>query len=231
MRHFTPELFKFFRELKANNDREWFEANKHRFEEAVREPMLAFIRDFEEPLRDFAPMFRSEPKKSGGSLFRIHRDVRFSDDKSPYKTNGGIHFRHGRHKDAHAPGFYLHFEPGASFMGVGLWRPQTPVAREIRAAIDCHQEEWKAVFDDGKFTALWKLDRGDSLKRPPQGYSQDHPLIEDLKLKSFAAFSALTQKEICADGFIDEFERRCRASVPLARFLTEATGEQWTPSP
>ena len=101
--YITPKLFSFLRDLKNNNDREWFEANKDRFEEEVRSPLLAFIDDFAEPLYKISPHFRADARKSGGSLFRIYRDVRFSKDKTPYKTHAGVHFRHERAKDAHAP--------------------------------------------------------------------------------------------------------------------------------
>lgn len=105
--YITPKLFSFFRDLKKNNDRDWFEANRARYERDVREPLLAFTDAFAEPLYKISPHFRAEPKKVGGSLFRIFRDVRFSKDKSPYKTHAGVHFRHERARDVHAPGFYL----------------------------------------------------------------------------------------------------------------------------
>ena len=101
---FGPELFSFLEDLAANNDREWFAANKRRYEEHLLEPALAFIEDFAPRLEQISPHFRADPRPNGGSLFRIYRDTRFSKDKTPYKTNVGIHFRHERAKDAHAPG-------------------------------------------------------------------------------------------------------------------------------
>lgn len=119
--YISPKLFRFFRDLKKNNDREWFEDNKQRYEDDVRGPLLAFIDDFAEPLYRISPHFRADARKVGGSLFRIFRDVRFSKDKTPYKTHAGVHFRHENAKDAHAPGLYLHLEPGEVFMGAGIW--------------------------------------------------------------------------------------------------------------
>ena len=112
-RHFTPELFAFLRELAANNDREWFQANKERYETVVKEPAMGFIGDFGAPLSGISKHFVADPRPVGGSLLRIYRDTRFAKDKTPYKTMVGIQFRHEVGKDIHAPGFYLHLDPGS----------------------------------------------------------------------------------------------------------------------
>ena len=130
-----PALFDFLRELKANNERPWFEENKARYRAEVQGPMLDFIQAFAEPLAEISPHFRADPRANGGSLFRIYRDTRFSKDKTPYKTNVGAHFRHEAGKDAHAPGFYLHLEPGMCFAGCGVWHPDSPTLGRIRDAI------------------------------------------------------------------------------------------------
>ena len=111
-RSFRPELFAFLRDLKANNDRVWFARNKERYENDVRGPALDFVADFAPHLEKISPHFVADPRPSGGSLFRIHRDTRFSKDKSPYKPYVGMRFSHEAAKDAHAPGFYLHLAPG-----------------------------------------------------------------------------------------------------------------------
>ena len=111
--YFTPKTFRFLKDLADNNDREWFAENKARYEDVVKEPALRFIHDFAAALRKVSPHFHAGPR----SLFRIHRDTRFSKDKSPYKTAVGVHFRHERAKDAHAPGFYFHVAPGEVFLG------------------------------------------------------------------------------------------------------------------
>ena len=125
------ELFGFLRELAENNDREWFQANRDRYREQVQEPLVAFIAAFSEPLSELAPRFVADPRPSGGSMFRIHRDVRFSKDKRPYKTHASAQFRHRRGRDVHAPGFYLHLEPGNVFAGAGMWRPSRAGAARL----------------------------------------------------------------------------------------------------
>src|ERR687888_1622679 len=132
---FGPELFAFLEDLRANNNREWFAANKHRYEEHLLEPAIAFIDAFAPRLEKISPHFRADSRPSGGSLFRIYRDTRFSKDKSPYKTNLGIHFRHERAKDVDAPGYYLHIGPGEVFAGGGMWHPDSSTATRIREAI------------------------------------------------------------------------------------------------
>ena len=219
--HFRPALFKYLKDLKANNDREWFQSNKSRYEEDVKEPMLQFILDFGPRLRKISPNFLADPRPVGGSLFRIYRDTRFSKDKTPYKTHAAAHFRHVRAKDVHAPGFYLHLEPGSVFVGVGIWHPETAAAVKIREAIVEKPDRWKKIVGAKKFRDSFRLE-GDSLKRPPRGLDPEHPLIEDLKRKDFIAVTSLTQKDACAPDFLTRFTGTCRAAGPFVQFLTEA---------
>src|SRR5262245_48947572 len=137
---FGPGLFSFLEDLGANNNREWFTANKQRYEEQLLEPALAFIGAFGQRLEKISPHFSADARPSGGSLFRIYRDTRFSKDKRPYKTNLGLHFRHERAKDAHAPGYYLHIGPDEVFAGGGIWHPGADVATRIREAIVADSE-------------------------------------------------------------------------------------------
>ena len=220
---FSPRLFGFLRELAANNDRDWFNANKARYEADVREPALEFISAFGPRLDRISPHFLADARPVGGSLFRIHRDTRFSKDKSPYKTHTGIFFRHAASKDVHAPGFYLHLEPGQVFAGAGIWRPDGATARRIREAIDADPAGWKRATRGKRFAASWELG-GDKLKRPPAGFAGDHPLVEDLKRKDFIAMTKLRQSDVTAVGFADDFAKRCSAAAPLVGFLCEATG-------
>lgn len=222
-RYFTPQLFAFLRDLAANNDRAWFKANQDAYEEYVREPALEFINDFAGPLATISEHFVADSRTVGGSLFRIQRDTRFSNDKTPYKTNTGMQFRHVMAKDAHAPGFYLHIQPGECFMGVGLWRPETKVAYQIRQRIDDDQPGWKQATRNKRFTDGFSL-TGESLVRPPKGYDDDHPLIEDLKRKDFIASTRLTQKEITSDHFLEDFTTNCKRAAPMMRLLCEAVG-------
>ena len=138
-----------------------------------------FVTIFSGPLRRISQRFVADPRPSGGSMFRIYRDTRFARDKSPYKTHIGLQFRHERAKDVHAPGFYLHLEPGNVFVGAGIWHPDTKTQRAIRQAIVDDPTGWKRATRGRKFGKTHAL-VGDSLKRPPRDFDAEHPLVEDL---------------------------------------------------
>jgi uncharacterized protein (TIGR02453 family) len=218
---FTKDLFRFLVDLRKNNNREWFQANKPRYEQHVKEPALEFVNDFAPLLDEISPHFRADPRPTGGSLFRIYRDVRFSKDKSPYKTVVGIRFRHELGKDAHAPVFYLHLEPGRSFAGAGIWHPDSAMLGKIRAAITAYPEDWLSATREPPFAAVLELG-GDSLKRAPASYDPDHPLIEDLKRKDFVSYAMLDEKTVTGDGFLDEYARICRSATPFVEYLCRA---------
>jgi uncharacterized protein (TIGR02453 family) len=222
---FDKATFAFLDELAANNERAWFEANKPRYEALVREPALEFIAAMGPQLAKFAPHFRAEPRKAGGSLMRVFRDTRFSRDKTPYKTNIGIQFRHELGKDIHAPGFYLHIATDECFFGAGSWHPEADLLGRIRDHIARDPERWIAARDDRKFAAHWAL-AGDRLTRPPRGYAADHPAIEDLKRKDFIGLAALSRAEAIGPGLVKLAARRFAAAAPLMRFLCEAQGLQ-----
>ena len=219
--HFSPALFRFIKDLKAHNERDWFQANKSRFEDDLREPSLQFISDFGPKLQKISPHFNAIPKSVGGSLFRIYRDVRFSKDKSPYKTHVGIHFRHKKHKTAHAPGFYLHLEPKECFVGAGIWRPDPPALKKIRAAIEADPAGWKRASRSKRFTSRFELS-GESLKRPPKGVDPEHRFLDDLKRKDFIAVTSVRQSDVTKAGFLDEFTKICKDGAPLVKWLCGA---------
>ncbi|MDE0473152.1 MAG: DUF2461 domain-containing protein [Gammaproteobacteria bacterium] len=221
--YFTPATFDFLTELAANNNRDWFAANKPRYEGDVKAPALRFISDFGSHLARIGPRFRADPRANGGSLFRIYRDTRFSRDKSPYKTHTGIHFRHEAAKDAHAPGFYLHLEPGRVFVGCGIWRPGGPALRKIREAIDQDPDAWLRASRDEGFRAAFELE-GDSLIRAPKGFSVDHPLIVDLRRKDFIGVAHLSEEAVASEGFLEMFAGLCRDAVPFQHWLCGALG-------
>ncbi|MGH7864706.1 MAG: DUF2461 domain-containing protein [Candidatus Binataceae bacterium] len=224
--HFTPRFFGFLKELKANNRRDWFVANKPRYESEVRDPMLNFIAEFAPRLRAISRHYRADPRPVGGSMFRIYRDTRFSRDKSPYKTNVGAHFRHTTSKDVHSPGYYLHLSPGEVFVGCGIWHPDSPTAAKIRDAIVARPQNWTRAISSRSFRAKCDLD-GDRLQRPPAGYAADHPLIEELKRKDFIASTTLTQADACSARFLDRFVEICQAAAPMMCFLTTALELPW----
>jgi len=225
-RYFGAELFKFFEELEHNNNRNWFLANKSRYENDVREPMLAFIAGFAPHLRKLSRHFVADPRPSGGSLIRIYRDVRFSPNKLPYKTHVSAHFTHFRERDMHSPGFYLHLEPEGVFAAAGIWRPEGEALAQIRNAIVRNPANWRAAIGAPAFKKRFVLG-GDSLVRPPKGYDANHPLIADLKRKDFIASTNYTRKEACAGDFLERFAGDCASSAPFMRFLTGATGCPW----
>jgi uncharacterized protein (TIGR02453 family) len=214
---FTPDLFEFLRQLKRHNNREWFAKNKSRYQTAVVDPALLFIGSFAPELARISSQFVADPRPTRGSLFRIYRDTRFSHDKLPYKTHVGIHFSHRAGKNAHAPVFYLHLQPGQSFAAAGVWHPDNPSLARIRSAIVREPERW------AKVRRKFELE-GDSLARPPRGYDPQHPFIEDIKRKDFLTSVDLTETQICGPKFLREFSAACRNMAPLAEFTTQALG-------
>ena len=219
----TVLLFDFLRDLRENNDRAWFAANKRRYLADVRDPMLDFIAAFAAPLAEISPHFVADPRAHGGSLFRIYRDTRFAGDKTPYKTNVGAHFRHAAGKGAHAPGFYLHLEPDLCFAGCGIWRPDTSTVTKIREAIHERQEAWTRITTARPFTETFEL-TGESLKRPPRGYESDHPLVEDLKRKDFVAVRSFSEDDVLQEDFLEWFAGVARTGAPFVEFLSSAVG-------
>lgn len=218
----TSDLFRFLEELKANNDRIWFKSNQARFEQTVREPLLAFIAAFEEPLANISPSMLAIAKKSGGSMFRIYRDTRFSKDKSPYKTWAAVQFRHEAGRDAHAPCYYLHLAPGDVFVGAGIWHPDRAALDAIRVLIDEKPAKWVKARD-AVLLAGWDLE-GDALKRIPRGYAAEHPLADDLRRKDFIAVRRLSEQDVVQSGFLQRYTDLCREPIELMKFLTEALG-------
>ena len=218
---FSPELFSFLAELRANNNRDWFADNKHRYEEYLLEPALEFIAEFAPRLEKISPHIRADARPSGGSLFRIYRDTRFSKDKSPYKTNLGIHFRHELAKDVQAPGFYLHLGPDGVFAGGGIWHPGTTGATRIREAIVDDPGRWRRATRTGAFAKRLELG-GDSLKRVPSWADPEHPFADDLRRKDFFGWARLSEDDATAPGFVNEYAKLCRAASPLMRFVCDA---------
>tara|TARA_R110002049_G_scaffold4601_5_gene32647 strand:- start:904507 stop:905193 length:687 start_codon:yes stop_codon:yes gene_type:complete len=217
----TPRLFKFLRELKKNNNRDWFAENKPRYESDVRDPAVELVRRLEKPLAKVAPMLMAIPKGHGGSVMRIYKDTRFSKDKTPYKTNVGISLRHQACKDIHAPGVYIHLEPNECFVGAGCWRPEKNVLAATRAAIDTDPQGWKRARDNKAFRQSFEL-AGESLKTKPRDYPADHPMIDDLKRIDFIAVAPLTPKDFVDEKIVDKLIDHVKRSKPLMRFLCDA---------
>ncbi|MYD74230.1 MAG: DUF2461 domain-containing protein [Chloroflexi bacterium] len=221
---FSEELIDFLVGLSANNEREWFNARKDVYETVLREPALEYIRQVGGPLADISPHIRASDRKQGGSLMRIYRDVRFSRDKSPYKTNVGIQFRHESGKDVHAPGYYVHISIEECFIGAGSWMPDRDALLAYRRAVSERPNEWlalKQMTESGE----WSIDgHHDMLKRPPRGFSADDPMIEDIKRKHFIVTHRMDIDDVTAPDFVDYTVDRFKESREWMAFLAKAIG-------
>jgi uncharacterized protein (TIGR02453 family) len=218
---FSPALFRFLEELKEHNERDWFQANRARYENDVREPALDFIESFAPRLHQISPHLVADPRPQGGSLFRIHRDTRFAKDKRPYKTHCGIFFRHEQAKEAQTPGLYLHLAPGEVFCGGGIRHPDGPALQRLREAMVTDPEAWTRAVHSGVFAERYRI-WGDALKRAPAGFDPAHPLVEDLKRKDFIAIASLDAEAPLREGFEDELAAVWGAMVPYLQFLGKA---------
>ena len=229
--YFTPHTLRFLRALARHNEREWFKAHQADYEMHVKAPCLRLIADLAPALRAVSEVLVADPRPLGGSLFRIHRDVRFSRDKSPYKTYAGMNFYHrstkpgARGGDAgldpgrlDAPGLYLHLEPGATFVGGGIWHPQPQTLKRVRDFMIDNPESWKHATRRRAFVAEFEL-TGDSLARAPKGYKPEHALIEDLKRKDIVASARLTDAEVLSTELVTILARRFKLMAPLLEWL------------
>jgi uncharacterized protein (TIGR02453 family) len=217
---FTPDFFRFLKELSKNNNKEWFTANKSRYESGVRDPSFAFVRAVGPKLGAISRHLVADPRPVGGSVMRIYRDIRFSKDKSPYRTTVGIHFPHEPvgSEEEHLPGFFLHLAPADSWVYAGMWMPEPKRLQQIRTALVDRSAEWKKVK-----AAVPEIE-GESLKRPPPGFDPGHPLIEDLKRKGFTSGLSIPDSTVTGADFPDRFVSLCRSLDPLNRFLSKAIG-------
>jgi len=219
--YFGPGLFKFLSDLKKHNERDWFLANQSRYQREVRDPFLALIADLAPKLAKLRSGFIADPHPTHGSMMRIYRDIRFSSDKSPYKTHISAHFMHGRGKSV-GIGLYLHFSPAHSIAGGGMWRPEPDALRKIRYKIAADSKAWqKASAGKMKSGGVCALG-GESLKRPPAGYAADHPMIEDIKRRDFYVGADLAEKEVTSGKLLEAVLDRFHAAAPLAEFLVSA---------
>jgi uncharacterized protein (TIGR02453 family) len=217
--YFTPGLFRFLRELKANNDRDWFAANKDRYTALVEAPMIRFITDLGERFARVNPSFAADPRRTGGSMFRIYRDTRFSKDKTPFKTAASAHFRHrAAAKGESVPGFYLHLEPGRCIGGGGIYHPDLAALKRIRDRMVSEPAAWSRV------RAKRLVLQGESLQRPPRGYDPDHRFAEDLKRKDLYVLEEYSEKDVCGPRFLETYVATCAKAGPLLDFLCGALG-------
>ncbi|HET9372206.1 MAG TPA: TIGR02453 family protein [Vicinamibacterales bacterium] len=221
VRYFGPEFFAFLRDLEANNTREWFASEKARYERDVEAPMRQFIADLAAPLRQISPRIRADPRRIGGSMFRIHRDTRFSPDKTPFKTHVAARFRHDARGVDTAPGFYVHLAPADCFGGGGIYHTDPGALRKIRTRIAEHPDQWRTVERSGLEI------QGESLKRAPLGFDARDPHVEALKRKDHYVLDAYSARDAGAPDFFDRYLATCERAAPLVKFLSTALGLAW----
>jgi len=224
---FTAQTLRFFKQLAANNNKEWFEAHRDDYETNVREPMRELVEELDVRFARFAPEIGGDPKRS---MFRINRDIRFSKDKSPYKTNAGCWFHHrsasrkvGSEAAEGSAGFYFHLQPGKSFIGAGVWMPPRPQLTKLRDAIAEKPQAFGRMVQ-----ALPKrfggLSAESALKRIPRGYAEDHPAAKWLKYQSFTTGRSLTDAQVTSAKLPALLEREYEAMLPLVRWVNGAFG-------
>jgi len=224
---FTAETLRFFKQLAAHNNKEWFEAHRDDYENNVREPMRDLVEELDVRFARFAPEIGGDPKRS---MFRINRDIRFSKDKSPYKTNAGCWFHHrsasrkvGSEAAEGSAGFYFHLQPGKSFIGAGVWMPPRPQLNKLRGAIAEKPEAFVRMVQSLPKRFGGVSDEG-ALKRMPRGYSEDHPAAKWLKYQSFTSGRSLTDAQVTSAKLPALLEREYEAMLPLVRWVNGAFG-------
>jgi uncharacterized protein (TIGR02453 family) len=225
---FTKRALGFLRGLARHNEKPWFEAHRDEYEAEVRQPMRELIEDLDTRFAQFAPEIGGDPRRS---MFRIYRDIRFSKDKSPYKTHAACWFHHlnaarnvGSEADAGSAGYYFHLEPGGrSMIGAGIWMPPRPQLKKLRGVI---------AKDPGGFDRMARsiprrfggLDDEGALKRMPRGYTEDHPAAKWLRFQSFTSGRTLTDAQVTSASLAASLAREYERLLPLVRWLNGALG-------
>ena len=228
---FRPAAFQFLRDLARNNEKAWFEANRDVYEREVRGPMRLLVETLDAKLGSIAPEIVGDPKRS---MLRIHRDVRFSKNKSPYKTNAAAWLYHrdagrkgGRRGEGGGAGFYFHIDPTTCFMAGGLWMPARPALLRIREAIAAHPTALPRLTGAPAFRRRFDgLSEETKLRRTPRDFPADHPAAEWLKLQSFTARASIERSVVTSPRLVDRLGRDFELLVPLVRWLNRALGYQ-----
>ena len=227
MKYFDSGSLSFFRGLAKHNAKPWFEAHRG-YEQHVRTPLIALVGEMDLRFSEFAPEIMGDPKRS---IFRLNRDIRFSSDKSPYKTHAACWFFHGDGsskvgREAHGggAGYYFHLEPGKSMVGGGCWMPPRPALNQFRAAIARDPGSFEKIVLAPKLKTLGGLDEDSMLKRAPRGYEEDHPAARWLKYQSFTVGRRLTDAEVTGARITSILEKEYGAMLPLVRWLNGTLG-------
>ena len=212
----------FLKKLKKNNNKSWFDANRPDYEKAKAD-FMQFIQAVIDRHAKKDPSIQNLVAKD--CLFRINRDVRFSKDKSPYKSNFGASINKSGRKAEHSAGYYFHLEPGGAFAGGGIWMPQPPELQKVRQEIDYNFSDFKKIIGAKKFKTVYgdlSRDAEYTLSRVPKGYEADNPAAGFLKLKSFVALSAFTDADLLSKDLVKKTVTAFEALQPLIEFINEA---------
>ncbi len=220
--YFTAPTFKFLRGLARHNERAWFLAHKADYESHVRVPFQRLLTDLQPDLHAVSEHYRAEPKPVGGSLFRIQRDTRFANNKTPYKPWQGARLFHARGRQVEAPSFYLHLQPGNCFVGAGLWHPQPPTQRAVRQFIFNNPGGWQAAAHAPAFRRRFDLDDGDMLVRPPRGFPAEFAFIDDLRRRNFIASRAIDDAVMLGPRLQQTLVKDLQGLSPLVDYLCAA---------
>lgn len=217
---FPKGCIKFLKQLKRNNNREWFEKHKEEFERNVKTPMLSFIAALQPHFIQFASEFDLNPKRS---IFRIYRDIRFSSDKTPYKTHIAAHFvLRGMPKGFIGSGYYIQIEPGEFFVGGGIYLPDNDQLKKIRNAIAVHGKEFISIIENRKFKKRFSPFGWLKLQRVPKGYDESNPMADWLKYKQFFVGVSLSESKCYSKSLVNEVADICEEASPLVRFLNNS---------
>lgn len=221
MKSLSKKTLQYLNDLRKNNDRDWFNQNKSRYKKA-RQEFVQFVDELIQAVSEFDPSIAHQTAKN--CVFRIHRDVRFSKDKSPYKTNFGAHITGAAKKsEIHSrAGYYIHIEPGQSFLAGGAYQPTGKWMKAIRMEIDENAEKLKKIINSKSFKNTFGEMEGEKLKTSPRDYSSDHPEIELLRYKSFLATHQLKEERILSDDFLSHCKDVFTVLYPFDQFLNNA---------
>lgn len=220
--YFTDKTFRFLRSLARHNERAWFQAHKADYDAYVRTPFLQLLLDLQPGLAQVSEHYRADPKPVGGSLFRLQRDTRFANDKTPYKQWQGARLFHVRGRQIEAPSFYFHLQPGECFVGAGLWHPPPATQRAVRQFIVDNPGSWKAAAHAPAFRRRYDFESTDKLVRPPRGFPADFEFIDDLKHRNFVAVRALDDDVVLGPKLRQVLEKDLQGLAPFVDYLCAA---------
>lgn len=219
-----PQTLKFLTQLKKNNNKPWFDAHRAQYE-AARIDFSNFIQLLIEALQKSDPTITGLTSRD--CLFRINRDIRFSKNKTPYKSNFGASIKRGGRKSGFA-GYYFHLEPGLSFVGGGLWMPEAPALKNMRQELDYNWEEFGAILQEQRFRKIYgDLYKGEEvrLSTMPKGYEKSNPAADYLRLKSFIAETRIEDEELTKGSLHKKTLAAFEALQPLLNFINRTIGE------